>query len=102
MTNVAMTIPYIFLSGAFISFKMRDNIPKPFVVFKNKAITIVMTLAVTATVGFANIFSIIEPAMGGDIAKTVWSIAGPIFFSIVALALFYRYETTVKKSNKKH
>ncbi|MEG1255868.1 glutamate/gamma-aminobutyrate family transporter YjeM [Clostridium sp.] len=101
MTNVAMTIPYMFLSGAFISFKMRDNIPKPFVVFKNKAITIILTLIVTATVGFANIFSIIEPAMGGDIAKTVWSIAGPIFFSIVALALFYRYETTVKKSKKK-
>ncbi|MEG3041911.1 MAG: glutamate/gamma-aminobutyrate family transporter YjeM [Clostridium sp.] len=102
MTNVAMTIPYMFLAGAFISFKMKDNIPKPFVVFKNKTITIIITLIVIITIGFANVFSIIEPAIGGDIAKTVWSIAGPIFFSLLALILFYRYEKMGKSSKKKN
>jgi amino acid transporter len=99
MTNVAMTIPYMFLSGAFISFKRRDEIEKPFQVFKGKAFTILVTIVVTATVGFANFFSIIEPAIGGDIAKTIWSIAGPIFFSIVALVLFARYEKRLKQGN---
>lgn len=99
MTNVAMTIPYMFLAGAFISFKRKDEIQKPFVVFKNKGITIGITIIVTATVGFANFFSIIEPAIGGDIAKTIWSIAGPIFFSIVALVLFARYEKKLKQGN---
>lgn len=99
MTNVAMTIPYMFLSGAFISFKRRDEIQKSFQVFKGKAFTILVTIVVTATVGFANIFSIIEPAMNGDIAKTIWSIAGPIFFSIVALVLFARYEKNMEKNN---
>ncbi|HAK44043.1 MAG TPA: hypothetical protein DCM59_16830 [Clostridium sp.] len=99
MTNVAMTIPYMFLAGAFISFKRRDEIEKPFVVFKSKGVTIFLTIVVTAVVGFANLFSIIEPAIGGDVAKTIWSIAGPIFFSIVALALFARYEKNVKKDN---
>lgn len=99
MTNVAMTIPYMFLAGAFISFKRRDEIEKPFVVFKSKGVTIFLTIVVTAVVGFANLFSIIEPAIGGDVAKTIWSIAGPIFFSIVALALFARYEKNVKNDN---
>jgi len=99
MTNVAMTIPYMFLSGAFISFKRRDEIEKPFVVFKSKGITIFLTVVVTAVVGFANLFSIIEPAIGGDVSKTIWSIAGPIFFSIVALMLFARYEKNMKKDN---
>lgn len=99
MTNVAMTIPYMFLSGAFIAFKRKDEIEKPFVVFKTKGITILLTVIVTAIVGFANFFSIIEPAIGGDIAKTIWSIAGPIFFSVVALILFARYEKNMKSGN---
>ena len=36
MTNVAMTIPYLFISYAFISFKRKDEIEKPFIIYKNK------------------------------------------------------------------
>lgn len=97
MTNVAMTIPYMFLSGAFIAFKRNEHIQKPFTMFKGKGITIVFTILVTATVGFANIFSIIEPAISGDIATSVWSIAGPVFFSVVAWLLFSNYEKKIKK-----
>lgn len=97
MTNVAMTIPYMFLSGAFISFKNKDEIPKTFEVYKSKGVTILVTVVVTCVVGFANIFSIIEPAINGDYMKTIWSIAGPIFFSVVALILFARYEGLKKK-----
>ena len=101
MTNVAMTIPYMFLSGAFISFKKRTEINKPFEVYKNMGFTILVTIVVTLIVGFANVFSIIEPAINGDYAKTIWSIAGPIFFSIVALILFSRYENAIKKGKIK-
>lgn len=99
MTNVAMTIPYMFLSGAFISFKRKKEINKPFEIFKSNGVTILFTVVVTLIVGFANIFSIIEPAMNGDIAKTVWSIAGPVVFSVFALVLFSRYEK-LQKSGK--
>ncbi len=92
MTNVAMTVPYMFLSGAFIAFKRKEHVNKPFTMFKGSGSTILFTILVTATVGFANVFSIIEPAINGDIATTIWSIAGPIFFSAVALILFARYE----------
>lgn len=96
MTNVAMTIPYMFLSGAFASFKKKSEIVKPFEVYKSHGSAIFATAIVTLTVGFANFFSIIEPAINGDIMTTVWSIAGPVFFTIVALVMYSSYEKKVK------
>lgn len=104
MTNVAMTLPYMFISGAFIGFKKKSEIHKPFEVFKTKTSGIIAAVVVTFTVGFANFFTIIEPASNGDIASTVWSIAGPVFFTIVALLMYRRYEKktqTEKITSKK-
>jgi len=99
MTNVAMTLPYMFLSIAFISFKKKDSIKKPFVIFKNKTFAIFTSVVVTFTVGFANVFSIIQPAIKkGDISSTLWSIAGPVFFSVVALVMYKRYEKNCAKT----
>lgn len=98
MTNVAMTIPYMFISGAFASFKKKDSIEKPFVIFKSKAIGIAAAVVVTFTVGFANFFTIIEPAMNGNVADTVWMIVGPLFFSMVALAMYGNYEKKMKSA----
>lgn len=89
MTNVAMTIPYLFLSIAFISFKKKDEILKPFEVYKNKSVAVVVAVIVTATVGFANIFTIIEPALKGDYVSTIAMIAGPSIFTVVALIILY-------------
>lgn len=89
MTNVAMTIPYLFLAIAFISFKKKDEIDKPFEVYKNKSLAIVIAVIVTATVGFANIFTIIEPALKGDYTSTIAMIAGPVIFTVVALVILY-------------
>jgi amino acid transporter len=96
MTNVAMTLPYLFISGAFIAFKRNKNIQKSFVVFKNDAATVIFTVLVTATVAFANIFTIIEPAMNGDMQTTIWSIVGPVLFTVIALVLHARYEKKSK------
>lgn len=97
MTNVAMTIPYMFIAGAFASFKRKSEIHKPFEVFKSYNSALISMIIVIFTVGFANFFSIIEPALGGDIASTIWSIAGPVFFTIVALIMFGRYEKKCKE-----
>lgn len=98
MTNVAMTLPYMFISGAFASFKKKDSIEKPFVMFKTKASGIAASVIVTFTVGFANFFTIIEPAMNGDIVSTLWMIGGPIFFSVVAILMYNSYERKVKSA----
>lgn len=95
MTNVAMTLPYMFLSGAFAPFKRKTHIRKPFEVFKTYNSALYASIIVTLTVGFANVFTIIEPAMNGDIESTIWFIVGPLFFSILALIMFSRYEKKV-------
>lgn len=88
MTNVAMTIPYLFLAVAFISFKNRKEIAKPFEIYKNHTVTLIVAIIVTATVGFANIFTIIEPALKGNYTSTIAMIAGPVIFTIIALVIY--------------
>ena len=96
MTNVAMTIPYLFIAFAFISFKKRDDIEKPFVLYKNKTIAIGISWVVTIVVAFANIFSIVEPVTSGNYDQTLWMIAGPTLFSAIALVLYARYDKRTK------
>jgi amino acid transporter len=100
MTNVAMTLPYVFLSGAFYSFKKKRTIKKPFEIFKSESSALIATLIVTATVAFANFFTIIQPAIEGDLSSTLWMIAGPLFFSIVAILMYNRYEKLEQSSAK--
>ena len=98
MSNVAMTIPTIFLAIAFISFKKNVGILKPFVIFKSKTFAYVCAGVVIFTVGFANIFTIVQPAIeAGDYISTIFQIAGPIVFSIVALLLFNNYEKKIRR-----
>ena len=92
MTNVAMTIPYAFISFAFIAFKRNKSIHKPFEIYKNQTVATIAAIVVTGAVMFANIFSIIEPLTAGNVENTLWMIGGPLFFSIVALVLYNRSE----------
>lgn len=106
MTNVAMTIPYMFLSGAFPVFKKKQlngEIEKPFVVYKTKAISMVLAIIVTAVVGFANLFTIIEPALTSPdgMHKTLTMIVGPLIFAIVGFILYTVYEYKYGEKSKK-
>ncbi len=97
MTNVAMTLPYLFISGAFAAFKKNEEIKKPFVIYKTHSSALLWTILVTFTVGFANFFTIIQPATVGDFSSTIWMIAGPVFFSVVALIMYSSYEKKVRE-----
>lgn len=93
MTNVAMTIPYMFLAVAFPFFKRNRSIRRPFVVYQSNGFAIFATVIVTLAVGLANVFSIIEPAITtGNYIKTILSGGGPLLFAIVAFFLYSRYE----------
>lgn len=96
MTNVAMTLPYLFISGAFASFKKDTSIQKPFQIFKSYRSALLWTIIVTLTVGFANFFTIIEPAANGDISSTIWMIAGPVVFTMIAALMYRSYEKKTK------
>ncbi len=98
MTNVAMTIPYMFLAAAFPFFKKKASIYRPFEVYHNYNWALIASIVVTVVIGFANIFSIIEPALVNN--KWVDSIltgGGPILFALVAYFLYSSYEKRLKK-----
>lgn len=98
MGNVAMTIPYMFLSFAFIYFKKKQEIKKPFEIYKNIKFATAAAIIVTLTVGFANIFTILQPALESkDYISTIFQIAGPIIFGTVAIILYTSYEKKLSK-----
>lgn len=92
MTNVSMTLPYMFIAFTFLGFKKKTEIEKPFELYKKPWQAKLAVAVVLLVVGFANAFTIIEPAIHGDIAKTLFSIAGPLIFGIIAFVMFTRYE----------
>jgi len=95
MTNVSMTIPYLFLAGAFPAFKRNQELDHSFNVFNTTTKSTMATAIVLFLVGFANLFTIIEPLFrdDGPVWKdTLWQIAGPVVFALVAWLLFTRYE----------
>jgi len=92
MTNVAMTLPYLFIAYAFIPFKKNKDIIKPFEMFKTDRSAVIWTVVVMFTVGFANFFSILQPALEGNLSITIWSVIGPLFFALVAFLMYWFYE----------
>ena len=101
MTNVAMTIPYLFLSSAFPMFKKKQlegKVDKGFIVYKSRAMAITFSIIIGVIVGFANIFTIIAPVLSSPkgLSDTLTMIAGPLFFGFVGFFLYYTYE----KNNK--
>ncbi|MEG1798496.1 MAG: glutamate/gamma-aminobutyrate family transporter YjeM, partial [Clostridium sp.] len=96
MTNVAMTIPYMFLAAAFPAFKKKQlsgKLESPFMVYKSQAISTVVAIVVTAVIGFANAFTIVEPLLSSPmrVGDTIAMIGGPLTFSVVGIILFSVY-----------
>ena len=92
MANVSMTLPYLFLALAFPFFKSREGLERPFVIFKTRAATLLATSVVVLVVTFANVFTIIQPVIeAGDWNSALWMIGGPIFFSLLAMAIYQNY-----------
>lgn len=98
MGNVAMTIPYMFLSYAFLHFKRKSEIEKPFEIYKNPLITKLVVIMVTGVVGFANIFTIIKPALqDNDYVSTAFQLFGPVVFGLIAFIIYAVYNNKQKK-----
>lgn len=102
MTNVAMTIPYIFVAAAFPFFRKKKEIQKPVKLIKSETGVVVLTVLVVATIGFANVFTIINPAMSGDVVSTIFQLAGPVLFALVGYLLYRKYTKKAGKEEKKH
>lgn len=55
MANVSMTLPYLFLALAFPFFKARQDLDRPFVIFKTRMSAMIATVVVVLVVTFANV-----------------------------------------------
>lgn len=98
MTNVSLTLPYFFIAYSFLAFKKNKDIQKPFVKFKSYQTVKIAVFVVCMVVGFANLFTIIEPVISrGDWLTTIMSVAGPLLFTILAIYLYNKAERKAVK-----
>ncbi|KRN95162.1 glutamate/gamma-aminobutyrate family transporter YjeM [Pediococcus stilesii] len=92
MSNVSTTLPYLFLVGAFPFFKAKPGLDRPFEVYHSHAWMITVVTVVMIAVGVGVVFTSISPFLSGDMFTGLWTIAGPIFFGIIAWAFLVRRE----------
>ncbi len=88
MTNVGMTLPYVFLIYAWYKYRKNDNLPKNIIMIKSSAMITLIFIVSMITVIFGNVFTIVSPFLSGDISTGIWTIIGPVIFSIVALVIY--------------
>lgn len=98
MTNVGMTIPYVFLIWAWYKFRTNDELKKDVILIKSNAAIIFCLISTIVLVMFGNVFTIISPFLSGDFTTGIWSIIGPVVFSIIAIAIYSHGEK--KLTNK--
>ncbi len=90
MTNVAMTIPYLFLIWAWYKFRTNDKFKPGIVLIKGNAAVKFWLVMTFIMVTFGNVFTIISPFMDGDFNTGIWTVAGPIFFLLIASFIYNR------------
>ncbi len=88
MTNVGMTIPYIFIIYAWYKFRENDQLPKNIILIKSQFMIKFCLISTMSLVFFGNIFTIISPFLVGDYSSGIWTIIGPVVFSILALLIY--------------
>lgn len=99
MSNVSMTLPYLFLIYAFPKFKRKKDLDRPFEVYKNPKWTVIISAVVFIVVLAANVFTIFQPLIEGQgVRDTLWMIAGPVGFTLLSIVLYQRYASQEKKS----
>lgn len=88
MMNVSMTIPYLFLIFAWYKFKNKDGLTKDIVFIKSKPMIIFTVISTTVLVLFGNVFTIVEPFISGNYSTGIWTIVGPVLFTIIAFVIY--------------
>jgi amino acid transporter len=90
MTNVSMTIPYLFLIVAWYKYRTNDSLEKDLTFFKSKVSILFATISTFVLVSFGNIFTIIDPLINGDMSTFIWTVVGPLLFALIALVIYNR------------
>jgi amino acid transporter len=96
MDNISSTLPYLFLVSAFPFFKMR-KLDRPFVIFKRRWTTWVVTIAVDALLSAGIISTIVASIQDRAYGDLVLEIIGPVLFGLIGLCLYKLYEFAAKR-----
>lgn len=96
---VALSVPYALIAIAFPIFKKKTEIEKPITIFKSYRSSLIWTIIVVFSVGFANFSTVIMPTISGDVFSSVVMVSGPICFSVIAISLYQRYRKNTMAEN---
>lgn len=98
MSNVSTSLPYLFLVTAFPYFKARKDLKRPYEFFKSPVAVKAVTIVVDLVLVFGIAFTIIQPMLEGQYLDAFWMVIGPIVFTIMALALYHRYQRKTRNA----
>ena len=99
MSNVASTLPYLFLVAAFPFFKKRQDLDRPFEAFHSRKTMLVIVTITLITLAIANGFTIIQPFIEKDWVGATATVAGPLVFGIFAWALYTIRSKRIKNND---
>lgn len=108
MMNTALTIPFVFISMAYIRFRKRKDLIKPFIIIKNESFARFAAISTIITVIVGNILQILDPItnfhkdaalmsaaeramrMFDAYQNAAFMVASPFIFSILAIIIYRR------------
>lgn len=99
MSNVASTLPYLFLVAAFPFFKKRQDLDRPFEAFHSRKTMLAIVVITLITLAIANGFTIIQPFIEKDWVGAAGTVAGPLVFGIFAWALYTTRSNRIKNND---
>ena len=99
MSNVASTLPYLFLVAAFPFFKKRQDLDRPFEAFHSRKTMLVIVTITLITLAIANGFTIIQPFIEKDWVGAAATVAGPLVFGIFAWILYTTRSKRIKNND---
>ena len=97
MGNVSTSVPYLYLIAAFPFFKAKTNLERPYVFYKKQTTANWVSCIAFLVVALAILFTFIQPVLERQYFDAFWTVAGPIFFTLVAFVLYWRYEHREQK-----
>ncbi len=92
MGNVSSTLPYVFLVAAFPIFKKLTDVKRPFVFFKTMRATWLVSAIVELLIVTSMVMTVLPLIINGDYFNAFWTIIGPVFFALLAWALYAHAE----------
>ncbi|KRM53173.1 glutamate/gamma-aminobutyrate family transporter YjeM [Ligilactobacillus araffinosus] len=99
MSNVASTLPYLFLVAAFPFFKKRQDLDRPFEAFHSRKTMLAIVVITLITLAIANGFTIIQPFIEKDWVGAAGTVAGPLVFGIFAWVLYTTRSNRIKNND---